>query len=244
MPEFISSDAMRALEAAAIESGAVTGADLMERAGEGVCTAIFDQWPELAAAGRAVVLCGPGNNGGDGFVVARLLLRRGWQVTVFSYGDGNRLPPDASLNRARWIALDGARTETLSFPEVSEAEGRQFREAAYGTDAVHLVIDALFGIGLTRPLKGLRPVLSVCAKFGPPLPAGCRPRHVSIDLPSGIAEAGPLGECADDVFHADLTVTFHKQKMAHRNAAEFCGAVVVCDIGLADISEGDCDDQS
>ncbi len=73
MQNTITSSDMRALEQAAIASGRVTGLELMERAGQGVVEAVFEEWPELAkATHRAVVLCGPGNNGGDGFVVACL----------------------------------------------------------------------------------------------------------------------------------------------------------------------------
>jgi hydroxyethylthiazole kinase-like uncharacterized protein yjeF len=93
---------MRAIEQAAIESGRVTGLELMERAGRGVVQAILAEWPELATSRReALVLCGPGNNGGDGFVVARLLSERGWEVEVFLYGDPEKLPPDARVNYNR-----------------------------------------------------------------------------------------------------------------------------------------------
>ncbi|MDP5086431.1 MAG: bifunctional ADP-dependent NAD(P)H-hydrate dehydratase/NAD(P)H-hydrate epimerase, partial [Yoonia sp.] len=123
MTELLTAAQMRAIEHAAIASGAVTGLELMERAGRGVVEAIFAQWPELApdaglAGGqppdprdisaqkkerlRAVVLCGPGNNGGDGFVVARLLKEAGWDVEVFLYGEAERLPPDAKVNYERW----------------------------------------------------------------------------------------------------------------------------------------------
>jgi len=78
----------------------------MERAGRGVVEAIFEEWPELKATShRAVVLCGPGNNGGDGFVVARLLKEWGWEVEVFLYGDPERLPPDARVNYERWVGM-------------------------------------------------------------------------------------------------------------------------------------------
>src|SRR6056297_4046783 len=103
MREILTAAQMRAIEQAAIESGTVTGLELMERAGRGVVEAVFEEWPDLAKAPQnAVVLCGPGNNGGDGFVVARLLRDRGWQVTLFLYGDADRLPPDASACCREW----------------------------------------------------------------------------------------------------------------------------------------------
>ena len=103
MTELLTAAQMRAIEQAAIDSGEVTGLELMERAGAGVVEAIFEEWPELATTShRAVVLCGPGNNGGDGFVVARLLKEWGWQVEVFLYGDEAKLPPDAKVNCERW----------------------------------------------------------------------------------------------------------------------------------------------
>ncbi|WP_333847902.1 NAD(P)H-hydrate epimerase, partial [Phaeobacter italicus] len=136
MTDLLTSAQMRAIEQAAIDSGEVSGLELMERAGQGVVEAIFEEWPELAEpveAGRgaspsssighsdqsrnqgrppeylekgeslrrAVVLCGPGNNGGDGFVVARLLKERCWEVEVFLYGDPDKLPPDAKANYER-----------------------------------------------------------------------------------------------------------------------------------------------
>ncbi|MXW87314.1 MAG: bifunctional ADP-dependent NAD(P)H-hydrate dehydratase/NAD(P)H-hydrate epimerase, partial [Boseongicola sp. SB0667_bin_21] len=74
MTVILTAEEMRAVEQAAMSSGEVTGLELMERAGRGVVEAIFENWPDLASTShRAHVLCGPGNNGGDGFVVARLL---------------------------------------------------------------------------------------------------------------------------------------------------------------------------
>lgn len=94
MTELLTAAQMRAIELAAINSGEVTGLELMERAGRGVVEAILEEWPEMALTShKALVLCGPGNNGGDGFVVARLLKQRGWEVEVFLYGDEGKLPP-------------------------------------------------------------------------------------------------------------------------------------------------------
>ncbi|MCX7287622.1 MAG: bifunctional ADP-dependent NAD(P)H-hydrate dehydratase/NAD(P)H-hydrate epimerase, partial [Rhodobacterales bacterium] len=85
MTELLTAAQMRAIEAAAIASGEVTGLELMERAGRGVVEAVFEEWPELRAGSfRAVVLCGPGNNGGDGYVAAAALSRRGCDVAVAS----------------------------------------------------------------------------------------------------------------------------------------------------------------
>ncbi|MEJ2036812.1 MAG: NAD(P)H-hydrate epimerase, partial [Maritimibacter sp.] len=122
MSEVLTAAQMRAIEQAAIESGAVTGLELMERAGQGVVEAVLAEWPELAETSggaaptppryletkdkyRAVVLCGPGNNGGDGFVVARLLAERGWAVELFLYGDADKLPPDAKANYQRGCGI-------------------------------------------------------------------------------------------------------------------------------------------
>ncbi len=129
MMELLTAAQMRAIEAEAMASGRVTGLELMERAGRGVVEAIEAEWPELRAGGfRAAVLCGPGNNGGDGFVVARLLRERGWIVRVLSLGDATRQGPDAAAMRRRWEAMAGPTDE----------------------GAVDLAVDALFGIGMTR----------------------------------------------------------------------------------------------
>ena len=102
MSDFISAAEMRGLEKAAIVSGTVTGLQLMERAGQGVLDALWGAQPQLAQGPQtAIVLCGPGNNGGDGFVVARLLLELGWKVTVFFYGDIATLLGDARTNYDR-----------------------------------------------------------------------------------------------------------------------------------------------
>src|SRR6056297_4242097 len=138
MREILTAAQMRAIEKVAIESGAVTGLELMERAGRGVVEAVFEEWPELAQAPhKALVLCGPGNNGGDGFVVARLLQEWGWQVEVFLYGDAEKLPPDAKVNYDRWRAMGDV--------AALDAAPRFAQEA-------DLFVDALFGTGLGRPL--------------------------------------------------------------------------------------------
>lgn len=200
---------MRSLEADCIGRGTVSGLTLMERAGQGVVEAILGQWPDLAdAPGRAVVLCGPGNNGGDGYVVARLLAARGWDVGVYALGDPARLPADARANHDRWAA-------TAPVDQLAEAPA-----AMAGAD---LVVDGLFGIGLAR---GLDP--AVCAVLAAVPEDACR---VAIDLPSGrdTDTGAVLGACA---FTADLAVTFHAPKPAHAVLVSEGVAVAVVDIGL------------
>lgn len=206
MAELLTAAQMRAIEEEAIASGRVTGLELMERAGQGVVEAIFEEWPELAAtSNKAVVLCGPGNNGGDGFVVARLLKEWGWAVEVFFYGDPDKLPPDARVNYERWAAMG----EVLSASEVDD----------YSTDDADLFLDALFGTGLTRPMdRGTCGLLSLCADR----PLGSKPMvRVSIDIQSGFdADSGRLLCLGDETswyegFYPELTVTFHCAKRGH-----------------------------
>ncbi|UTS80797.1 bifunctional ADP-dependent NAD(P)H-hydrate dehydratase/NAD(P)H-hydrate epimerase [Phaeobacter piscinae] len=256
MTELLTAAQMRAIEQAAIAAGEVTGLELMERAGQGVVDAIFEEWPELAGkrgpapappeyleqdegARRAVVLCGPGNNGGDGFVVARLLKERGWDVEVFLYGDPDKLPPDAKVNYERWRELSAV------VPYNDEGEG------AFALDPTRyrentLLVDALFGTGLTRPVEKFNSFGWVTQitewRLKEPLRKGGfpAPRVVSIDLPSGVCtDSGEILQSEKpprefEEIRADLTVTFHRIKLAHAiaNGPEQSGKVVVKPIGL------------
>ncbi|MEL7164967.1 MAG: NAD(P)H-hydrate dehydratase [Pseudomonadota bacterium] len=233
---------MRAIEEAAMASGAVTGLELMERAGAGVVTAIFDEWPELAEAPQgAVVLCGPGNNGGDGFVVARLLKARGWDVEVFLYGDPEKLPPDARSNYDAWQTHGDVVGLTMPNPTTDEIEQVDRATAVTGGDpGPALIIDAVFGTGLSRPLGGLRALIEACQLEGNPLHdrnAG-RPFVVSLDMPSGVcSDSGRiLGDDPGLGIGADLVVTFHAAKRGHvlSHGAQIARRLRVCDIGLAE----------
>ncbi len=228
--ELLTAAQMRAIEQAAIDSGEVTGLELMERAGRGVVEAIFEEWPELAKTShRAVVLCGPGNNGGDGFVVARLLKEWSWEVEVFLYGDPDKLPPDARVNYERW---NGA---TKKFPNPLEP----------GHNDIALVVDALFGTGLVRPL-----VQELIEWWDPVKTVAYDGAHkVSVDIPSGLcSDSGkciapsdaPENEWYERFFEADLTVSFHSEKIGHRltQCPEASGKVVVKPIGLANWRTG------
>ncbi|UXX82763.1 NAD(P)H-hydrate dehydratase [Roseovarius pelagicus] len=226
MTELLTGAQMRAIEMAAIESGEVTGLDLMERAGRGVVEAVFEEWPALAATShRAVVLCGPGNNGGDGFVVARLLREWGWEVELFLFGDVERLPPDARVNYERWLTGGG------TICPLDDVCG------GLGTRTVALVVDALFGTGLSRPLNWEveQPLSDVeCWKHRHEK----WPATVAIDLPSGLC--ADSGQDLGARLPCDLTVTFHTAKPGHflGEGPQYCGAVRIVDIGLPERPTG------
>jgi len=195
---------MTSADRAAVAAG-TPGIDLMERAGAAVAKALserFDVQP-------TVVLAGPGNNGGDGYVVARLLKERGWPVRVEALAPPKT--PDAQAAAALW---DG---ETRPLGE---------RTFPQHVEAGVLVVDALFGAGLDRPLG------ADLARLARAMERSWR-RVVAIDTPSGLGgDTGrPLG---DSCFRAALTVTFHRRKPAHvlQPGRDLCGAVIVADIGL------------
>ncbi|WP_367277185.1 NAD(P)H-hydrate epimerase [uncultured Tateyamaria sp.] len=248
MTELLTAAQMRALEQAAIESGQVTGLELMERAGAGVVEAVFEEWPELGeGAHRAVVLCGPGNNGGDGFVVARLLKARGWDVEVFFYGDAEKLPQDARENFRQILEI--CRVNMLGFPRAAlDAQHAFGDQASHRVDELSgdenerkppfLVVDALFGIGLARPITGLNEIMVHMDYLA--LHRGLNAsRLLAIDVPSGYhTDTGEViwgqdnGSPAFPAIFSDLAVTFHARKPVHAAIERHGMKTVVKDIGL------------
>ena len=217
--------AMRAVDDRAIGELGIPAAVLMENAALGVVEALGDRF---AGASRVAVLCGPGNNGGDGLAVARHLLVRGWQPQVWLVHGGRPLGEETERQLAILRALP------LEVGEVAdEAALRGALAAARGCD---LVVDALFGTGLARPLSGLfaAAVDGLCA-LGAPV--------VAVDLPSGLDASSRLPPGPHVA--AALTVTFAALKIAHvlPPAALACGEVAVADLGvpssLVDEADGD-----
>ncbi|HEX8308636.1 MAG TPA: NAD(P)H-hydrate dehydratase [Allosphingosinicella sp.] len=188
---------MRAAEATAIAAGTPAFA-LMENAGAAAAEAIW----RFAGPLPALILCGPGNNGGDGYVLARHLAERGSEVRVAALGDPRT--PDAGKARSAWSGPVEAFAEAAPAP---------------------LLVDALFGTGLARPLDG--PWSDRLAELGRAAKV-----RVAVDLPSGVATDD--GAILSPVPDFDLTVTFASLKPSHRlqPAARHMGRVVVADIGI------------
>jgi hydroxyethylthiazole kinase-like uncharacterized protein yjeF len=183
-------------------AGGIAGIDLMENAGRAVADGV-------AAGGygrRLVVVVGNGNNGGDGFVVARLLAERGYDVGVALVGDRGRLKGDARLAAERWTG----------------AVAQAAPEALGDCD---LIIDALFGAGLDRDVEGL-PRAMIEAMNASDVPV------VAVDLPSGIN--GTTGAVMGVAVKATQTVTFFRRKPGHLllPGRLHCGPVAVADIGI------------
>ena len=239
MTELLTAAQMRAIEQAAIDSGEATGLELMERAGRGVVEAIFEEWPALAKTShRAVVLCGPGNNGGDGFVVARLLKEWGWEVEVFLYGDPEKLPPDAKVNYERWGILGHVKPLGSGSSEEAPNEGA---DLLYSNSDIF--IDALFGTGITRPVPKLPPVREFMSRaFGNNYLGEIDeelPRVVAVDFPSGLCtDSGehlrPNPSVRNRDHFAHLTVAFSDAKIGHylSDGPLACGSLSIKPIGL------------
>lgn len=192
---------MAAADRATIDSGAFSGPALMENAGAAVAAAALARF---AGAPRIHVLCGPGNNGGDGYVAARILARRGLAVRLHALG-----PPksgtDAEQAARRWSGP----VEALD---------------ALDPEAGDLVIDALFGAGFSGGLPDpVKSVFALCRNAGCPM--------LAVDLPSGVN--GDTGQGADAV-PCSATVTFYRKKPGHLlyPGRRLCGDLIVTDIGV------------
>ena len=194
---------MALADRAAIAAG-TPGVLLMETAGQAVADAVATRTRPGASI---LVLCGPGNNGGDGFVAARLLAERGLRVTLALAGDRSRLTGDAAAMAQRWTGAIA--------PIAGLQPGRY-----------DIIVDALFGAGLSRPLEGeVARLVAAVNTSGRPV--------VAVDVPSGLS--GDTGRSAGQVVRAAQTVTFFRLKPGHllQPGRTLCGEVTLADIGIA-----------
>lgn len=204
MKVIVSAEEMRRCDRATISDYGVPALVLMERA----ALAVVREYEKRYADKKSVlVICGAGNNGGDGFAIARLLHLKGYQVAIYFAGEENHFSAEA---KTEWqIAKNYQIPFLTSFPE----------------NDYDAIVDALFGIGLSRDIAGTCKELMDLVNSFPVV-------RVAVDLPSGIsADTGKLLGCA---FCADLTVTFAYGKTGQYlyPGYQFCGEVVVCDVGI------------
>jgi NAD(P)H-hydrate epimerase len=236
MKPVLSRAQMRAYDQYAVESCHVPGVVLMENAGRGA-TDIIEKLlggdpvaprpranngaaGAAAATARIVVVCGAGNNGGDGFVVARHLLSRGFDVSCFLLGPAEKVTGDARINHDAYIDLGGRCAEV---PLGGDASAFGAFEAEIGRATI--IVDAIFGTGLARPIEGpLAQVVEIVNKASA--------HRVSLDIPSGLdADTGmPLGVAV----RARDTVTFGCLKIGllTPDGARLAGQVHLVDLGV------------
>jgi ADP-dependent NAD(P)H-hydrate dehydratase / NAD(P)H-hydrate epimerase len=183
-------------------AGGHSGIALMEAAGARATAAIMRRW----SARPVAVLCGPGNNGGDGFVVGRLLQAQGWPVTLIRLGERTGMRGDAAKAAATW-------------------RGPELPPEPASLDGTALVVDALFGAGLDRPLDGAaRRLIEAVATRG----LDC----AAIDMPSGIS--GDTGAVLGVAARCRVTATFFRPKPGHflEPGRSHCGVLDVAEIGI------------
>jgi hydroxyethylthiazole kinase-like uncharacterized protein yjeF len=186
-------------------AGGVSGATLMENAGAAIARAVMARHPP---GSKVAVVAGAGNNGGDGFVAARHLDQAGYMVTVHLIGRRETLKGDAAWAAGQW-------------------QGAVLPDAPDQLAGVHVIVDALFGAGLDRPVAG-EALAAIAAMNAAGIPI------VAVDLPSGVS--GTTGAVMGEAVNASRTVTFFRMKPGHLllPGRDHCGPVEVAQIGITD----------
>lgn len=201
--EILSSAQMKTSEQIAKQSG-VDGFSLMKAAGQAVADEILNRFSPMPV----LVLCGSGNNGGDGFVVASLLKKKRWPVSLACAVSLGELQGEAARASDLW------KGKVLSFEDLALPNGG-------------MIVDSVFGTGLSRPIEGeIAEVLETVQQ------SSCT--VIAVDVPSGMN--ADTGECQGCTPQADLTVTFFRKKLGHvlMPALDACGEIVVANIGIPD----------
>ena len=214
--KILTSREMRDIDRRAIEGIGIPGVVLMENAGRGIVRALRDRFPDLRAE-RVVIVAGKGNNGGDGLVAARHLSNLGARPEVLLVAAKEEVGGDAAVNLAAAIGSG------IAVTEAGDAAGwRKCRAKAFGAT---VLVDALFGTGLAKPLEGF--LAAVVADIN-----RSRAFKLAVDIPSGLS--ADTFELIGPAVEADLTVTLAAPKVAHvfPPAADLVGDLVVAPIGI------------
>lgn len=237
MTAILTRDQIRSYDGHAIDRCSVPGVVLMENAGRGAAEVIVALLSELGRSplgtarpsslasagsplGPTVIVCGPGNNGGDGFVVARHLMARGYVVEVFLAGDPAKVQGDAKVNLEAFVGVGG---ELCAL----SADALELGRLRAALDGACLAVDALFGTGLDRRIEGpRREVIEIINDAACPT--------VALDIPSGID--ADQGQVLGVAVRAEHTVTFAHPKAGLYTGpgADCAGRIHVAGLGLPD----------
>lgn len=212
-------DEVRAFDSWAIEQAGIAGVVLMENAGRS-CAELIEEKLEGIEKPKACIFCGTGNNGGDGFVAARHLLNKGYEVITVICGERGKIRGDARINLDILKAV-GGRIAELDLSEGGEIEGR----VALFCEDTDVIVDAIFGTGLTGKLRDEHKRL-----IGSINSQDCR--VLAVDIPSGLD--CDTGEALGAAVRADWTVTFAavKSGFSRPSAEQLTGEVYAASIGI------------
>jgi NAD(P)H-hydrate epimerase len=212
----VTSEQMRDLDQKAIKGLGIPGVILMENAGRGVVENMFSFWDSLDSK-KIGICCGAGNNGGDGFVVARHLINRGLRPEVFLFADIKKVCGDARINLDILINM-GGRVYVIPEQEMLTS----YSEILKGCD---ILVDAIFGTGLRPPVKGF---FADVIQFINAL----HKKVLAVDMPSGLSSDSP--KLDGPYIRADITVTFALPKVSHLlpPAMDYVGELRLVDIGI------------
>jgi hydroxyethylthiazole kinase-like uncharacterized protein yjeF len=215
MTKFFTTSQIRKIDSYTIENEPVKSIDLMERAANALAEWIVERYKEWQVF---KFFLGPGNNGGDGWALARILWKKGYKnIAVFQVDISSQLSPDSEINRQRFVDETGVPARIISsetdFPIIKKED---------------IIIDALFGSGLSRPLEGLAARFVICINNSGPK------NILSIDIPSGLFAEDNSSNSRENIIKADITLSFQFPKLSFFFAenSDFVGEWYVLDIGL------------
>ncbi len=213
--EAVTSAQMKDIERRADEAG-LSYYQMMENAGTGAAEHIAAQWS--VAGKRVLIVCGKGNNGGDGFVVARKLTEMGASVKLILV-EGEPKTVDAVKNRQI--------CEAMAIPMIEMTEEK---EVSHSVEVADLIIDGIYGTGFRGVLREpVRKLARMINRSKVPVSA--------LDIPSGLN--GDTGEADKDTVRADCTIVFHQRKPAHMDekCSRYCGRIICISIGIESLSK-------